>query len=129
MNNIFYQDDAFEDEAYDGKDEAFYRRMTYERDPRRMTNPNPNRREGFSFPNHDRRRSESSPNEYQMKIEIPSFSGNFDIILLGLGLRSGEIFRHGLCLRGEACQVCSIQAQGRICRLVGSTISHTETPR
>ena len=44
-----------------------------------MTNPNPNRAEGFSFPNPDRRRGDPSPNEYRMKIKIPSFSGNLDI--------------------------------------------------
>ena len=32
-----------------------------------------------AFPNHDRRRDYSSPNEYKMKIEISSLSGNFDI--------------------------------------------------
>jgi len=42
-------------------------------------NPNPNKRGGFPFPNPDKRRGEPSSNEYQMKIEIPSFSGNFDI--------------------------------------------------
>ena len=31
------------------------------------------------FPNPDRRRWDSSPNEYRMKIEIPSFSENLDI--------------------------------------------------
>jgi len=44
-----------------------------------MTNPNPNREEGFPFPNPDRRRGNSSPNEHRMKIEIPSFSENLDI--------------------------------------------------
>jgi len=44
-----------------------------------MTNPNPNRGGRFSFPNHDRRRYYSSPNEYRMKIKISSFSGNLDI--------------------------------------------------
>ena len=44
-----------------------------------MTNPNPNRRGGFPFPNPDKGRGEPSSNEYQMKIEIPSFCGNLDI--------------------------------------------------
>ena len=44
-----------------------------------MANPNPNRREGFSFPNHDSRRVDSSSNEYMMTIEIPSFSRNLDV--------------------------------------------------
>ena len=44
-----------------------------------MANPNPNRGEGFPSPNPDRRREDPSPNEHQMKIEIPSFSGNLDI--------------------------------------------------
>ena len=44
-----------------------------------MTNPNPNRGGEFSFSNHDKRRDYSSPNEYRMKIEISSFSGNLDI--------------------------------------------------
>jgi len=44
-----------------------------------MANANMNRREKFSFPNPDRRRGDPSSNEYRMKIEIPSFSGNFDI--------------------------------------------------
>ena len=43
-----------------------------------MMNPNPNRGEGFPFPNLDRRRGNPSPNKYRMKIEIPFFSGNFD---------------------------------------------------
>jgi len=43
-----------------------------------MANSNPNRRGGFLFPNHDRRR-DSSFNEYKMKIEIPYFSRNLDI--------------------------------------------------
>ena len=44
-----------------------------------MTNPNPNREEGFPFPNPDRRRGDPIPNEYRMKIEILSFSENLDI--------------------------------------------------
>jgi len=40
---------------------------------------NPNRGEGFPFPNPDRRRGDPSSSEYQIKIEIPSFSGNLDI--------------------------------------------------
>jgi len=44
-----------------------------------MVNSNPNRRERFSFPNHDRRRGDPSPNEYQIKIEISSFRGNLNI--------------------------------------------------
>jgi len=31
------------------------------------------------FPNHDRRKGDSSPNEYDMKIEISSFSENLNI--------------------------------------------------
>ena len=44
-----------------------------------MANLNPNRGEGFSFSNPDRRRGDPSPNEYRMKIKIPSFSENLDI--------------------------------------------------
>ena len=44
-----------------------------------MTNPNPNKGGGSPFPDHDRRRGDPSPNEYRMKIEIPSFSGNLNI--------------------------------------------------
>jgi len=44
-----------------------------------MANLNPNRGGEFSFPNHDRRRDYSSPNEYKMKIKISFFSGNLDI--------------------------------------------------
>jgi len=44
-----------------------------------MANPNPNMGEGFSFPTLDRRRGDPSANEYRMKIEIPSFSENFEI--------------------------------------------------
>ena len=44
-----------------------------------MANPDPNRRGGFSFLNHDRRRDYSSPNECRMNFEIPSFSVNLDI--------------------------------------------------
>jgi len=50
LNNPFYQEDDFEDEAYDGG-------MAYRRGHMRMTNPNPNRGGRFSFPNHDRRRN------------------------------------------------------------------------
>ena len=32
-----------------------------------------------TFPNPDRRRRDPNSNEYQMKIEIPSFSENLDI--------------------------------------------------
>jgi len=72
LNNPFYHEDDLEDEAYDG-------RMAYGRGHRGMANPNPNRREGFPFSNHDRGRNYSCPNEYRMKIEIPSSSGNLDI--------------------------------------------------
>ena len=44
-----------------------------------MVNPNPNRGEEFPIPNPDRRRGDQSPNEYRMKVEISSFSGNLDI--------------------------------------------------
>ena len=44
-----------------------------------MANPNPNRRGEFPFLNPDRRRGESTSNEYRMKIEISSFSRNFNI--------------------------------------------------
>jgi len=44
-----------------------------------MANPNPNRGAGFSFSNLDRRRGDPTPNEYRMKIEIPSFSENLEI--------------------------------------------------
>ena len=71
MSNIFHQEDDFEDEAYD-------ERMAYGRGHRWMVNPNSNRGGGFLFPNHDRRREDSSPNEYKM-IEIPFFSRNLDI--------------------------------------------------
>jgi len=70
--NTFYQEDDFEDEAYDGT-------MAYTQGHKQMVNPNPNRGGGFPFPNHDRRRGDSSPNEYRMKIEIPSFNENLDI--------------------------------------------------
>ena len=43
-----------------------------------MANLNPNRGGGFSFSNHNRRRDYPSSNEYMMKVEIPSFSENFD---------------------------------------------------
>ena len=44
-----------------------------------MANPNLSRRGRFPFSNHDRRRGDSNPNEYRMKIEIPSFNENLDI--------------------------------------------------
>jgi len=69
LNNTFHQED-FEDKAYDG-------RIAYGRGHRRIASPN--RKGGFPFPDHDRRRGDSSPNEYRMKIEILSFSGNLDI--------------------------------------------------
>ena len=43
-----------------------------------MANPNPNRGGRFSFPDHDRRREDPSPNEYRIKIEILPFSENLD---------------------------------------------------
>ena len=72
MNNTFHQEHDFEDETYD-------ERMAYEQGYKRMANPNLNRGGGFLFPNHDRRRGDSNPNEYRMKIEISSFSENLDI--------------------------------------------------
>jgi len=53
--------------------------MAYGRVPRQMANLNPNRGGRFPFHDHDRRRGGPIPSEYRMKIEIPSFSGNFDI--------------------------------------------------
>jgi len=44
-----------------------------------MANSNPNRGEKFPFSNPDRNRVDPSPNEYKMKIEIPSFRVNLDI--------------------------------------------------
>ena len=44
-----------------------------------MANLNPNRGEGFLFPNPDRRRGDPCPNDDQMNIEIPSFNRNLDI--------------------------------------------------
>ena len=72
LNNPFYQEDDFKDETYDGG-------MAYGRGHRRIANHNPNRRRGFSFTNHDRRRDYPSPNEYMMKAEISSFNENLDI--------------------------------------------------
>jgi len=37
------------------------------------------RKEDFLFPNHDRGRDYSSPNEYRIKVEISSFSENLNI--------------------------------------------------
>ena len=71
MNNPFYQEDNFKDADEDGG-------MAYGQ-RRRFANPNPNRRDGFSYPNHDRERECSSVNEYRMKIENSSFSENLDI--------------------------------------------------
>ena len=42
LNNLFYQEDDFEEGAYDGG-------MAYGRGHRRITNPNPYRVEGFFF--------------------------------------------------------------------------------
>jgi len=72
VNNTFHQEHDFEDETYD-------ERMAYEQGYKRMANPNLNRGGGFLFPNHDKRISDSSPNEYMIKFEIPSFSGNLNI--------------------------------------------------
>ena len=72
FHNPFYSEENSEDEAYD-------RRMAYGRGPRQMANPNPNKRGGFPFLNPDRRRGEPSSNEYRVKMEISSFSGNHDI--------------------------------------------------
>jgi len=44
-----------------------------------MSNPNYKNGGGFSFPNYDRRRDYSSPNEYRIKIEIIFISENLDI--------------------------------------------------
>jgi len=57
-----------------------------------MANPNPNRREGFSFSNHDRRRDYSSPSEYTMKLEISSFSGSLEIEFFFDGVYEVEKF-------------------------------------
>jgi len=70
LNNSFYQEDDFEDVYKDGEMAYVWRR--------RLANPNPNMRGGFS-PNHGREREHSSPNEYRIKIEMSSFSGNLDI--------------------------------------------------
>jgi len=70
----------FEDEY---KDEE----MAYERQGR-LTNPNPKRRgrylnsnrgAKFPYPNHSREGGYPSLNEYQMKLEIPSFIENLDM--------------------------------------------------
>ena len=80
MSNRTYQYDNFEDEYEDEW-------MDYERQ-RRFTNPNLSRGGKFSNlnkggkisdPNHGRKGGYISPNEYKMKIEIPSFSKNLDI--------------------------------------------------
>ena len=61
--------------------------MAYER-RERFTNPNPNRRGGFSnpnrrarfsYPNYGREEGYPSPKEYKMKVKILSFSENLDI--------------------------------------------------
>ena len=70
--NPFYEGDVFKDEAYDGE-------MIYGWSSTWMTNPNLNRGGKFSFANYDRRRDCPSPNQYRMKVEISSFSGNLDI--------------------------------------------------
>ena len=72
MNNTFHQEHDFEDETYD-------ERMAYERGYKRMANLNLNRGGRFLFLNHDKRISDLGPNEYMIKIEIPSFSGNLNI--------------------------------------------------
>jgi len=71
LNNPFYQEDDFED-AYEDEGMAYGRR-------RRFINPNLNRRGEFSYPNYGREKEYLSPKEYEMKIEILSFSGNLDI--------------------------------------------------
>ena len=71
FQNPLYPEEDSEDEAYDG-------RMAYRRGPRRMINHNPNKVGGFPFPNLDRRREDSSSNQYRVKIEIPFFSGNLN---------------------------------------------------
>jgi len=72
LNNPFCQEDDFGAEAYDEG-------MAYRRDHRQMANPNFNREGGFPFSNHDRRSDHQSLDEYWMRTEISSFSGNLDI--------------------------------------------------
>ena len=54
----------------------------------RFANPNPNRRDGFSnsnrearvpYLNHGTEGGYQNPQEYRMKVDIPSFSGYLDI--------------------------------------------------
>jgi len=40
---------------------------------------NPNRGGRFPYPNHGKKGRYPNPNEYRMKCDIPSFSGNIDI--------------------------------------------------
>ena len=40
---------------------------------------NPNRGGRFPYPNHGKKGGYLNPNEYRMKCDIPSFSGNIDI--------------------------------------------------
>jgi len=70
-----------------------------------MANPNPNMRGGFPFPTPDSRRGDPSSNEYRMKIEIPSFSGNPDIESFLDWVYEVEKFFDMAYIPKEACQV------------------------
>ena len=120
MNNPLYQDDYFEDEAYN-------RDMTYRRGPRRLANPNPSRKGGFSFPNHDKGREYSSPNEYKMK--IPSFSENFDIESFLDWVYKVEKFFDMAYVPEEKCikfVAYKLKEEGHV---VGAITNHEEKPR
>ena len=76
FNNPSYQHDDFRD---DGLAFRRHERFANANPHRRNGFPNPNREAKVSYPNHDREGGYPNPQDYTMKVDIPSFSENLDI--------------------------------------------------
>jgi len=84
----------------------------------RFANSNPDRRGGFSnfnkrvwfpYPNHDKTGGCPNSNEYRMKVEIPSFSGNHDIeSFLDWIYEVDKLFDMTYVPIGESSQICNV---------------------
>ena len=102
--------------------------MTYGRGHRQIINHNPNRGGGFLFPNHDRSRDYSSPNEYRIKTRIPSFSENLNIESFLDQISEVLKFFDMTCISEENMSSLWHKAQGRRSRMLRLITSHKETP-
>ena len=71
FNSLSYQHDNFGD---DGLAYRRHERFANANPHRRNGFPNPNREAKVSYPNHDREGGYPNPQEYTMKVDIPSFS-------------------------------------------------------